>query len=93
MAAALAGDNYLERRIASFRNAPERAGSHPDCRAIRRSLVETAIGRYKALIGPRLRARGLAAQQIEATIGVTILNRMLEVGRPNSIRCSYVKSY
>jgi transposase len=28
----------------------------------RRSLVETAIGRYKALIGPRLRARGFAAQ-------------------------------
>jgi hypothetical protein len=27
-----------------------------------RSLVETTIGRYKVLIGPRLRARGFAAQ-------------------------------
>jgi hypothetical protein len=35
-----------------------------------RSLVETTMGRYKALIGPRLRARGFAAQQTEAAIGV-----------------------
>ena len=40
----------------------------------RRALVETTMGRYKALIGPRLRARGFAAQQIEAAIGVTVLN-------------------
>ncbi len=37
--------------------------------------------RYKALIGPRLRARGFAAQQAEAAIGVTVLNRMLLTGR------------
>lgn len=35
-----------------------------------RSLVETTMGRYKALIGLRLRARGFAAQQTEAAIGV-----------------------
>jgi transposase len=29
-----------------------------------RSLVETTMGRYKALSGPRLRARGFAAQQL-----------------------------
>jgi len=51
-----------------------------------RSLVETTIGRYKALIGPRLRARGFAAQQTEATIGVAVLNRMLAAGRPDSVR-------
>ena len=33
-----------------------------------RSLVETTMGRYKALIGPRLRAIGFAAQQTEAAI-------------------------
>jgi hypothetical protein len=44
----------------------------------KRSLVETTMSRYKALIGPRLRARGFAAQQIEAAIGVAALNRMLE---------------
>jgi hypothetical protein len=52
----------------------------------RRSLVETTMGRYKSLIGPRLRARGFAAQQTEAAIGVAVLNRMLATGRPDSIR-------
>ena len=55
-----------------------------------RSLVETTMGRYKALIGPRLRARGFAAQQAEAAIGVTVLNRMLLTGRPKSVRCQRV---
>ena len=51
-----------------------------------RSLVETTMGRYKSLIGPRLRARGFAAQQTETVIGVAVLNRMLEAGRPDSVR-------
>jgi transposase len=51
-----------------------------------RALVETTMGRYKALIGPRLRARGFAAQQTEAAIGVAVLNRMLAAGRPKSVR-------
>jgi hypothetical protein len=51
-----------------------------------RSLVETTMGRYKTLIGPRLRARGFAAQQTEAAIGVAVLNRMLVAGRPDSVR-------
>jgi len=55
-----------------------------------RSLVETTMGRYKALIGPRLRARGFAAQQAEAAIGVTVLNRMLLTGHPKSVRCQRV---
>jgi hypothetical protein len=44
------------------------------------------MGRYKMLIGPRLRARGFAAQQTEAAIGVAVLNRMLVAGRPVSVR-------
>ena len=51
-----------------------------------RSLVETTMGRYKALIRPRLRARGFPAQQTEATIGVAVLNRMLATGLPDSVR-------
>jgi hypothetical protein len=50
----------------------------------RRSLIETTMGRYKALIGPRLRARGFAAQRTEAAISVAVLNRMLAAGRPDS---------
>jgi hypothetical protein len=48
----------------------------------RRSLIETTMGRYKALIGPRLRARGFNAQQTEAAIAVAVLNRML---RPDAL--------
>jgi Transposase DDE domain len=55
-----------------------------------RALVETTMGRYKALIGPRLRARGFAAQQTEAVISVAVLNRMLAAGRPKSVRCQRV---
>jgi transposase len=55
-----------------------------------RSLVETTMGRYKALIGPRLRARGFAAQQTEAATGVAVLNRMLATGRPKSVRCQRI---
>jgi transposase len=55
-----------------------------------RSLVETTMGRYKALIGPRLHARGFPPQQTEAAIGVEVLNRMLVSGRPESVRCRRV---
>jgi hypothetical protein len=48
--------------------------------------IETTMGRYKTLVGPRLRARGFAAQQTEASIGVAVLNRMLAAGRPDSVR-------
>jgi hypothetical protein len=51
-----------------------------------RALIETTMGRYKALIGPRLRARGFAAQQTEAAISVAVLNRMLVAGCPKSVR-------
>ncbi|MEQ1409720.1 transposase, partial [Neorhizobium sp. Rsf11] len=53
----------------------------------KRALVETAMGRYKGVIGLRLHARSFLAQQTEAAIGVAILNRMLACGRPKSVRC------
>ena len=53
-----------------------------------RARIETTMGRYKALIGPRLRARGFAGQQTEAAIGVAVLNRMLGTGRPDPVRRS-----
>lgn len=37
------------------------------------ALIETAMGRYKGIIGPCLGARSFAAQQTEAAIGVAIL--------------------
>jgi DDE family transposase len=52
----------------------------------RRSLAETAIGRYKRLIGAKLRARTLSGQQGEAAIAVAVLNRMIRVAKPVSVR-------
>ena len=53
----------------------------------KRSLVETAIGRYKSIIGHRLRARSLRAQQTEVAIGCAVLNRMMASACPKSVRC------
>ena len=53
-----------------------------------RSLVETAMGRYKAIIGPKLRARILPAQQGETAIATEVLNRMIRVAKPLSIRAT-----
>jgi transposase len=55
-----------------------------------RALVETTMGRYKSLIGPRPRSRGFEAQRTEAAIGVAALNRMLAAARPNSVRSQKV---
>jgi hypothetical protein len=52
----------------------------------RRSLIETAIGRYKSIIGSRLRARTFAAQQGEVAIAVEALNRMIRIAKPISVR-------
>jgi hypothetical protein len=51
-----------------------------------RALVETAMGRYEAIIGPRLRARSFSGQKVEAGVGVAVLHRMLHAGRPDSVR-------
>src|SRR5271156_2615114 len=52
----------------------------------RRSLVETAMYRYKTVVGRRLRARTLSNQRTEAKIGCNVLNRMTTLGMPATIR-------
>jgi hypothetical protein len=52
----------------------------------RRSLVETAIGRYKHIIGSTLRARSNDGQGGEAAITVQVLNRMIRIVKPISVR-------
>ncbi|MCW2239289.1 hypothetical protein M2351_003919 [Azospirillum canadense] len=52
----------------------------------KRSKAETAMARYKRILGGQLHARTLPGQQAEAAIGVTILNRMSDQARPNSVR-------
>jgi hypothetical protein len=48
----------------------------------KRSKVETTFHRYKAILGPSMRARGLASQRVEARIGCKILNTMTALGMP-----------
>lgn len=52
----------------------------------KRAKAETAMARYKQILGGHLHARTLPGQQTEAAIGVAVLNRMIDGGRPNSIR-------
>ncbi len=52
----------------------------------RRSLGETAIGRYKHRIGPTLRARSLPGQQGVVALAVQALNRMIRIVKPVSVR-------
>ena len=48
-----------------------------------RSRIETQMSRWKTVIGPKLKARSFENQKTEAKIGVRILNRMTELGRPS----------
>jgi hypothetical protein len=47
-----------------------------------RSSIEKKIGRWKAVIGLKLKARNFENQTKEVKMGVRILNRMTELGRP-----------
>jgi hypothetical protein len=52
----------------------------------RRALVESAIGRLKRVIGDALRSRTDRRRTTEVAIAIQALNRMLELGRPKSVR-------
>jgi hypothetical protein len=54
----------------------------------RRSLIETAIGRCKHIIGSTLRARSNDGQGGEVAIAVHALNRMIRIAKPISVRRS-----
>ncbi len=54
------------------------SGAHQQARA------ENGMGRFKQILGPRLRARSENGQRREAMIGVSILNRMTDLGMPES---------
>jgi hypothetical protein len=52
----------------------------------RRAKVEAAIGRWKQVIGDRLRSRIDESRATEVSVSVHLLNRMLALGRPNYVR-------
>ena len=51
----------------------------------RRALAEAAMSRYKRVIGDALRSRTDRRQAVGVAIAVQVLNRMLELGRPESV--------
>jgi hypothetical protein len=51
-----------------------------------RARVEGQIGRWKRVLGDALRFHTDEAQAGEIAIAVGVLNRMLDLGRPNSVR-------
>jgi hypothetical protein len=46
------------------------------------------MSRYKRIIGDTLCSHSRPAQEVETRIAVNILNRMLDLGRPNSVRAA-----
>ncbi|NUB25788.1 hypothetical protein GAY30_12925 [Azospirillum brasilense] len=51
-----------------------------------RALVEALFSRWKRVIGNALRFRTDERRNTEIAIAVRILNRMLDLGRPDSVR-------
>lgn len=46
-----------------------------------RSRIEAQMGRWKTVIGPKLKARNFPNQQTEVRIGTNTLTKMNELGR------------
>ena len=51
-----------------------------------RALVEADISRWKRVIGDRLRFQTDKRQATEVAIAADVLNRMLDLGRPEYVR-------
>ena len=52
----------------------------------KRARAEATIGRYKRVIGDGLRSDTEERRATEMDVAVQVLNRMLELGRPKSVR-------
>ena len=52
----------------------------------RRALAEATVGRWKQVIGDKLRAHVDERRATEVEVAVYALNRMLECARPNYVR-------
>jgi hypothetical protein len=74
-------DRHVQLIAEKGRMAWQKATGYGRC-----SLVETAIGRYKHIIGSTLRARSNDRQGGEAAITVQVLNRMIRIVKPISVR-------
>jgi len=71
-------ENLREIRQKGRKRWKQESGYH------RRSLAETAMYRYKRMVGEKLQARDFARQSAEAFVAVLMLNRMTALGMPQS---------
>jgi hypothetical protein len=80
------GDDYLADRNANLRQVRKLGakGWKRKAKYHRRSLVETAIFRLKALFTDRLRSREVGRQRTEVLVRCRALNRMTGLGMPDS---------
>ena len=83
LASGPAGSSQRNRNIAAQARLGRRKW-HTESGYSKRSKVETTFHRYKAILGSAMRARGLAAQRVEARIGAKILNAMTALSMPDS---------
>src|SRR5215212_7355067 len=74
-------DRHLELIAEKGRMAWQRASGYT-----KRAKAEAAIGRWKQVIGDRLRAQTDERRATEVDVAVHVLNRMLDLGRPSSVR-------
>src|SRR3954470_22618871 len=74
-------DRHLERIAEKGRIAWQRASGYT-----KRARAEATIGRFKRVIGDGLRSRTDQRRATEMDVAVQVLNRMLELGRPNYVR-------
>ena len=74
------GDRHLQFIAKHGRMAWKASGYTTPARA------ETAIGRFKQVIGDELRSRTDQRRTIEVEVAIHALNRMLDLGRPSYVR-------
>ena len=74
-------DRHLQFIATHGRAAWQKASGHT-----KRARAEAAIGRFKQVIGDGLRSRTDQRRATEVDVAVHALNRMLDLGRPSSVR-------
>ena len=74
-------DRHLQHTAAHGRRAWQATSGHT-----KRARAETGVARFKHVIGDGLRSQTDERQTTEVGVAVHVLNRMLELGRPNSVR-------
>jgi len=74
-------DRHLQQIAEHGRVAWQRASGYT-----KRARAETAMARFKQVIGNGLRSHTDGRRATEVEVAVHVLNRMLELGHPNSVR-------